>query len=128
MTQDYRTLANTDEEWQQMLAGDAPGVARSRQDWDRMLADDSKRSGLFPNCDAATIDAFTNGLVFNERGLVTADFSMVADKLTYNEWVGIWNEFGAGESLAGDWAGYKCSSPTSHTCVVASNCICTSNC
>jgi hypothetical protein len=118
--------ANTQEEWRELLSSSDPNIARSREDWNRFVADDQRRGTMLPNCDEKTIQAFSDGLTFNNGGLAHADFSMLEDRLTMSDFFNLMNNFGIGRKLLTDYFDYKCDG--NHTCVWSPGSICTSNC
>lgn len=119
--------ADTEEEWRALLDSDSPGIVRSRDDWDRAMADEGRRTSILPGCDEEAVYAFTEGLRFRNGGLASADAAAVADKLTFSEYMDLWNTFGIGSRLATDYIGMKCDG--AHTCVSSSlSYVCTSNC
>jgi hypothetical protein len=119
-------LAETEEEWLALLAGDDPRIVRTREEWDRALADDSRRASLLPNCDEETVRAFSERLIFRNGGLAGANYAMIEDKVTYRSFRLIWNQFGIGDKLFADYNNKECSRPG--TCSPLTACICTSNC
>jgi len=69
-----RPLPRTDEEWLEFVQRDDVDSIRSRADWDSRLNDGAFRGKLFPNCDDATVEAFSDGLVFRNGVFAGADY------------------------------------------------------
>jgi hypothetical protein len=118
--------ADTDEEWQKLLSSDNPDIVRCREDWDRIAGDEEACSAILPGCDRATVEAFSEGLVFRNGGLAGADYSMLVDTLTISRFRNVWARFGIGPGLLADHDGYMCESRGN--CKKTRNYICTSNC
>lgn len=122
-----RPIPKTDEEWLALVRSDREDIIRNDDDWARFIAEPGRRESLFPGCDDETVHAFSRGLVFHDGVIASADYSMLADKLTYRQVYRIWGEaFMLPEQLVPDHDGYACTSP--HTCTSATMSICMSGC
>lgn len=119
--------ADNASQWRDLLAGDDTRIIRSPEDWEQAMADDSRRNAILPGCDAATVKAFGDTLVFRDGGLASANGEAIADKLTFMEYIDVWGNFGMGEAMATEHMGEKCDGM--HNWVAASIWYtCTPNC
>jgi hypothetical protein len=119
--------ADTEQEWRALLDSDDPRVIRNREAWDRAISDESRRSAILPGCDNETVQTFSDGLVFSDGGLASADSSMLEGRLIYRDFMAVWNNFGIGSRLMTDYLNKACNGK--HTCEPSTpGDVCTSLC
>ena len=116
-------LAANPEQWRALLNSDAPWVIRNEANWKALLATEYNP---LKGVDQEVVQAFTDGLVFNNGGLAGANYTMIKDIISADQFYRLWEHFGLAHSLAKDYEDYQC--------VGRGNCkrwigyICTSNC
>jgi hypothetical protein len=91
-------LATTNEQYEAIGNSSASSFIRTSDQWDSYL---QQQHGNHPlsGCDQAAIDAFTTGLRFNRGVLAGADYRMIADKLSYLQFMELWALFGISPTL-----------------------------
>jgi hypothetical protein len=121
-----RNLAKNDEEWTALLTNKSEVFLRSIEDF-RAFAN-SKRITEHPlaNCDKATVDKFTESLLFKNGGLAHANYGVLKDKLTFKQFEVLWAEFGMSLELFMDHKDNYCESRA--TCASHVDYICMSSC
>jgi len=116
-------LPKTEKEWLALLASDKKGIVRTAKDWDALVKSKKNPLARLPK---RAVETFTKSLMFKKGGLAHADYSSIADKLTYPEFKKVWEAFGLSMSVFADYDGYKCVSRGD--CESWNQHICTSNC
>ena len=118
-------VANTREEWQELLRSDAQ-LVRTDDDWHRLVSDRKRREAMFPDCPDGAVRYFTERLVFRNGGLAGADYSMLTPHLSTDQIDRVFTAFGIGSDLSAAYDRMYCKS--TGTCASSQSCKCTDNC
>jgi hypothetical protein len=119
---DRTELARNNQQWEALIESQKTFV-RSLDDWNRLIA---TANHPLSECPPEIIDQFTKSLKFTGGGLGHAEYSCLADKLTYAQFGNLWATFGLSMTLFENIKDYYCAG--TGDCEEHVGSICTSNC
>jgi hypothetical protein len=116
-------LPKTDVEFIELMESDANWFIRTLEDFQQFAQ--SSKSPL-AKLSEEVIDEFGKKLIFRNGGLAGADYSMLVDKLSAEEFETLWEYFGMSKEYSKGKDNYQCTGPGN--CQSQANNYCTNNC
>jgi hypothetical protein len=125
-------LANNKDEFSAFLMNGDSRFIRTLEDFDRWNSDLTSHEFIYDRkqilgaIDNAIVDQFRLSLLFKNGGLAHAQYDMLADHLTDDQFSRLWAMFGFSMRYFDDHKDMKCEGHG--TCVNWQGSVCTSNC